>query len=441
MKIPQGYELRDFQVPGVEHLIGGRHKLLLDDMGLGKTVQSIVAFNTLGAKSVLIHCPPAVKWGWAKEIEEWSVGKYRVDVVEGMFHEFDPKAHITICPYNLLDSGSNRMNILRGKYAVGIADEIQFLKEGSSNRTANVFGRRPGRAGPRITGTFSRCYYRWGLTGTLMLNRPVELFYVLRTMGAEYVPEKYLNYIKYANRFCGRYKTLRGWDVKGATNLDELSSLLFDSGFALRRTKKEVLKDLPPCIIKLLPVKNGTVGAETINKVDLKAPKLGISAGEMATLRKDTALEKLKECVTYIKEQLESHEKIVIFCWTREIVSSIMRELKQYKPVDYYGATTTARKEINKKAFIEEEEVRLFVANISSAGTGLNGLQHVCSKAIFVESDWTPSGTSQAVARLERMGQEENVSVDILFAQGTLEEYILRKAFDKEKRIDKLMRH
>lgn len=432
IRVPEGLELRgEFQPTGVRHLMDGRRKLLLDDMGLGKTAQTIVAFSSLGAKSVLIHCPPAVRYSWAEEIKRWSVHNYTIDIVVGTMHKVNPKANIVICPYNLLDSPFVLDQIRSRSFGVGVADEIHFLKNGKSNRTEHVLKKK---------GTFTKCRYVWGLSGSIMPNRPIELYYIFHSMGKKFIPKKYQGYWNFTRRYCSRFRDLRGWNVSGASNLEELSSALFDSGFALRRMKADVLKDLPSCTERILPVIHGNVGAKEMGRVDLSCSNLGLAAGEISELRRLTALEKQKPCLDYVSEKLMSHEKVLVFCWTREIVQEAMKYLKVYNPVDYYGATTPARKEANKKKFMEDPDCRVMVANISSAGTGLDGLQKACSYAVFIEIAWTPAEINQAIARLHRMGQAYPVMADLLVAKGGIEEYILKRVFEKKDNIDILLR-
>ena len=117
-----------------------------------------------------------------------------------------------------------------------------------------------------------------------------------------------------------------------------------------------------------------------------------------------------------------------------------MSALAKYNPVDYYGKTSAKKKEENRRRFIEDPNCRVIILNIVSGGTGLDGLQKVCSRVIFFESDWTPAGNDQAIARVERMGQTSPVLVDMLMALGGIEEYIFRKVIAKRKNINILMR-
>ena len=65
---------------------------------------------------------------------------------------------------------------------------------------------------------------------------------------------------------------------------------------------------------------------------------------------------------------------------------------------------------------------RLLVCNIQAAGTGMDGLQQVCSNMFFVEYPDRYTDIEQTVARLERMGQTMPVTITYLMANGTVDE-------------------
>ena len=73
------------------------------------------------------------------------------------------------------------------------------------------------------------------------------------------------------------------------------------------------------------------------------------------------------------------------------------------------------------KAFEKFPEVRVFLGQRQAAGTGINGLQRVCSTAVVAEPSWTPGETDQLIGRLDRIGQADDlVTAYIMYAKGTL---------------------
>jgi SWI/SNF-related matrix-associated actin-dependent regulator 1 of chromatin subfamily A len=418
--------IRDYQTKGVQFLLGGQRKLLLDDQGIGKTAQSVVAFSSLGAKKVLILCPSATRYGWEEEVKKWDTRGYRTHVMTRTSEWIPEGAQVVIVSYSLVNSKMILDQLKRTRWVVTVADEIHFLKNSKAQRTKNILGRG---------GVISKSVYFWGLSGTLMPNTPIDLWQCFRSMGKAHLPEKARDYNGFTRIFCNRYKTRFGWDVSGAKNLPLLNKCLFDSGFALRRTKEQVLKELPEKTYRLLPMENSADSpaeikwGDTIRK--LNPINLGLGAGELAEARKDLSMEKLDATLQYIKS-IET--PVVVFGWHREFLEALHDETDS---VIYYGSMSPTQKEEAKRQFTEGV-VKIFIANIQSAGTGLNGLQHVSSHAIFAESPWTWAEIEQAADRLHRMGQKNPVLVDILCMRGGIEEYILKAVVKKQGYFNKV---
>lgn len=417
---PKSMKLRNYQRAGVYHLIENQRALLLDTMGLGKSAQSIVAFNSLGAKRVLILCPSATRYGWEEEVKAWDTRGYRTHVMTRESEWIPEGANVVIVSYSLVNSKMILDQLKRIRWVVTIADEIHFLKNSKAQRTKNILGRG---------GVIGKSVYFWGLSGTLMPNTPIDLWQVFRSMGKKHLPQKAQDYNGFTRIFCNRYKTPWGWNVSGAKNLDVLNKCLFDSGFALRRTKEKVLKELPAKTYRLLPMEGDADSpaeikwGETIRK--LNPIKLGLGAGEIAEARKDLSIEKLEATVQYVQSV---DQPLVVFGWHREFLEAIHEATDS---VLYYGSMSPSAKEEAKKKFIRGK-AQVFIANIQSAGTGLNGLQKRSCHAIFAEPPWTWAEIEQAADRLHRMGQTQPVLVDILCMRGGVEEYILRAVTKKQ---------
>lgn len=429
MRVPDGLQLREYQKIGVNHLLSGQKKLLLDDMGLGKTAQSVVAFNTLGAKRVLITCPPAVKYGWQRECLQWSVKDYSVQVIEGGLHSIEHHdSMIVICPYSLISRSRNIVDQLKSiKWSVTVADEIHKCKSMDAKLTKAMMS---------SSGVIGNSVYFWGLSGTLMPNTPKDLIVPFLTMGKKYLG-KYDDWFRFTGRYCQRFKSGYGWDVSGASHLDELSRKLFATGFALQRFKDEVAHELPGKQYQLLPIKGDTLNVEAkdlIKKSDINSETLGLSAGELASLRRYVGEAKCRASFEYIMELLDnSADKLVVFGWHKSVISSLAKwlEEKDIEYVTYTGSMTPAQKEQARRDFIEGD-ARVFLSNITSGGTGLDGLQHVCSHAVFVENPWTYTDIAQASDRLDRIGQSNKVNIDILVLQDQIDHYIMDKVLTKE---------
>jgi len=380
----------------------------MDDPGLGKTAQTVVAFDSLGAQSIVIVCPPAVKTMWEDQVPFWSKTKRRIHVVMHM-HEWIPdEAQVVILGYSNLLSPMILDQLLARRWAVGVADEIHFCSNPDAKRTKALLGTK---------GLWTKCGFFWGLTGTPMTNTPVDLYPLAATIGRK-VFKSESKWYWFTKRYCGRYKTRFGYVCKGATNQAQLRKKLFDSGMCLRRLKSDVLDELPDRQYRIIRLNNTGRKEITWNK-ELKVSEFGqvetsASAAEIAQLRFELGWEKVSFLIDYASEVLNQREKIIIFTWHRKVTESLAFELymRGYETCTYYGSMTPKAKEKSKRSFTHGSS-RVFIANIASAGTGIDGLQHVCDYAIYAELPWTFVEIMQSTDRIWRIGQTKNVISDL----------------------------
>lgn len=133
-------------------------------------------------------------------------------------------------------------------------------------------------------------------------------------------------------------------------------------------------------------------------------------------------------------------EKIVIWCKYTHEIKSIATELKkeygQDSVVEFYGEIKRKQRVANAEKF--KKSARFFVANKTCAGYGLN-LQF-CSYAIYYSNDWDWATRTQSEDRIHRMGQENNVHIIDICANGTLDERILRCLHRKENLVESFKR-
>lgn len=423
-------KLRPYQEEGVKHLMTNTRALLLDDQGIGKTAQSVVAFNRLGPKKVLIVCPSATRYGWQDECERWGTRNYKTHVMTKTNEWVDESAQVIIVSYSLLNSPMIKDQLIKQRWGVMVIDEIHFCKSTKAQRTQTVLG-------GRRKGIAQNAVYVWGLSGTPMTNSPIDLWPMFRSMGKQHLPEKARDYMGYTRIFCKRYKSRFGhWDVSGSANIPQLNQAMFGSGFALRRTKSEVLKELPDKQYRFISMEMKNDSAEiawgeTLLHADLAKSTLGLGAAELAEARKAIAEDKLDSIIEYVKS---IDTPLVVFGWHKEFLEKIADAVDGAL---YYGSMTPKQKEKSKHDFITGVK-RVFVANIQSAGTGLDGLQHRSAHGVFAEIPWTYAEIAQAADRLHRMGQKTSVTIDLMVLRGGIEEYILRTVLKKEKLISEL---
>jgi len=205
-----------FQKIGIAFLINNQHALLADEMGLGKTIQAIGGINELKAKSVLIVCPASLKLNWQAELAIWLEESLKVYIVEKRSAIIPKDADIIIVNYDIIDHSNIHYQLRDREYDIVICDEAHYMKNMKAARTKAMLNSK---------GLIRKGKYKWLLTGTPVLNRPMELFAILRVLAAQHL-EPYTSWTRYAYKFCGAFHDQWGFNTRGASNLDELNRRL-----------------------------------------------------------------------------------------------------------------------------------------------------------------------------------------------------------------------
>jgi SWI/SNF-related matrix-associated actin-dependent regulator 1 of chromatin subfamily A len=293
-----------------------------------------------------------------------------------------------------------------------------------------------------------RCTRVVALTGTPILNRPIELWPILQLVAPEYWDPAGLKsqqivgvgegagFFRYAKRYCDAKKEWHGrashWDFSGASNLPELQEKLRQSCM-VRRLKADVLTELPPKRRQVIALnRNGSADAadaewEALGDAraeleaygDIEKMKKGIAFEDISRARKDLAISKVDAVIEHVRECFESSDKIILFAHHHEVIGRLQDELRDYNPAVITGLTPAALRQGEVEKFQENPECRLFIGSIGAAGVGIT--LTASSHVIFAEIDWTPAMMSQAEDRAHRIGQLESVLVQVLVVEGSLD--------------------
>ena len=402
--------------------------LLADEMGLGKTIQAIQAINECRPETALIVCPASLKLNWKTELEQWLDYQVSVSIPKSP-EKFNPD-HINIINYASLKKFAAILKPI--KFDLVIFDESHYLKSPKANRTKLCFGCK------KVINSRKRIF----LTGTPILNRPIELFPLLKDCGIE------TNWQRYVKTFCdakerlvytpkGRVNVL---DISGSSNEEKLQKIL-RSTIMIRRLKKDVLTQLPEKIqqIVFLP-ENGSIANVKKERLEfaetLKNPNLALAISNLSEIRQENALRKIKFAKEYIDNLLEQKSKVVIFAWHKVVIDNLLEELKGYDPVSITGST---KLEDRQKAVDEFQngKCRVIIGNIKAMGQGLT--LHAAGDVVFLEMDWTPGNNTQAEDRIHRIGQTELCHIHYLVYAETVDAYIAKKVAGKKKVIEKIL--
>jgi SWI/SNF-related matrix-associated actin-dependent regulator 1 of chromatin subfamily A len=422
-------DLYPFQKEGTSFIKSlGFNGVIGDEPGLGKTAQSLACLADLHhnkkAFPAIVICPASIKLQWQEEINAWlDIDKLRTTVLYGK----NPKPHliqesdIYIINFDIIFYWRNLLKKIKPQTV--IPDELHKI----SNPTAQ-----------RTKGSLTLCNTAenniW-LSGTLFGGNVERLWILIK----HFLPRAYSG----VGRFRQRYMNIefnphtRRMHYSGAKNTQELYKLL-NNNIMIRRKMSDVIEELPDSNHIIVPME--TIHQEKVKKETTKLLKRTKSANtkieaiaDITNFMKYIATEKIQACILWIKDFLESGQKLIAFTYNRVITETIYNEFKS-QAVLIYGSTPAAQRERAKNAFNENPNTRLLVANYKSAGEGLN-LQHACHNAAFVQLPTTPDVMIQCERRIHRMMQKSNkVNFWMLVAKNSLD-YEYAKKLDERMKI------
>ena len=384
----------------------------------------------------LVVCPASVKYNWFLKWLEIVGPQRTISVIESEVTKKRPRVwntDVVIINYDIIGTKKGKgstvkfSELLSIKWKMFIFDEAHFLKEESSQRS------RVARMITRKSNSIIQM-----LTGTATMSKPSELWNLLVILKIDHlIADSWETYIQ---KYCNGFKDKFGWQFSGATNLLELNKLLRDVGY-LRREKRDVLTELPPTekIVLEVPITNhkdiklaqenfleylyeakGEEAVETAMSAE-SLVKLGI-------LRRLAIDGKMKSIEQFLRDWKSSKVKLLIFGIHREPLEYLS---DKFKSELLAGGVTAIKKQSIIEDWIKNDEPFLF-ANISSAGTGVDGLQKVCSNMLVIELPWRPSDLEQLVARIDRSGQVDPPTIRFMLSQDTIDKQMWKMLEEKE---------
>lgn len=461
---PNGLSYLPFQKAGIAYALGRPAVLIGDEMGLGKSVMSVGIMNaTPGLKRALIICPASLRLNWKREIEKWLTHDLTVGVAQGKHW---PDADIVVRNYDILKNFADELD---REWDVLVVDECHYLKNPKAKRTKAVLGYWDAKAKRAIPGI--EAARRVFLTGTPIVNRPIELWPLLKALDPQGLGRGWKSYVE---RYCNGHQKKAGrrgpivWDVSGASNLPELQDRLRET-LMVRRLKADVLTELPSKRRQVIELPaNGAARTlkaeqkawaatqaeleglraavelakasddEADHKAAIKALREGERAAftEMSKLRHETALAKVPYVVEHL---LNATDKVVCFAHHKDVIKAIVEALHEAdeKVVVVTGDTPMKARQDAVDSFQHDSSVRFFIGNIQAAGVGLT--LTAASHVVFAELDWVPGNMSQAEDRCHRIGQTDSVLAQHLVLEGSLDAHIAKVLVEKQEVIDKAL--
>lgn len=434
--VPLQRKLFPYQSNGVAYALQKKQVIVGDQPGLGKTGQAIATMVAANCKCILVICPATLRENWKREWKIWT-GKDAMimsDRTKTTWPQFYKVGiiNVFICNYESLkkyfvekidehkgEDGKKkplRLNHIHFRATIDlfdavIIDEVHRCKDGRTQTSKFVMGITKGKE------------YVLGLTGTPVVNKPIDLIPQLHIIGKLNVFGGYKGFV---DRYCQGFNQ--------ASNLKELNYLMHKHCF-YRREKTEVLKDLPDKLRNIFrcEIENRAEyqKAET-RLIDYLRENLQKSEGEITTalrgetmvligiLKKISARGKINEMIEHVREVVEAGEKIVVFAWHKEIV----HELKSAIPgaVTVVGDDSMEQRQRAVDSFQNNPKTQVIICNIKSGGVGIT--LTASSRVAFIELPWHPADAEQCEDRCHRIGQKNSVQCSYFLGHNTIDEYI-----------------
>lgn len=445
---PTGLDYMPFQKAGIRFALDKKNVLIADEMGLGKTIQAIGIINADSAiKTALIICPKSLKLNWQRELSRWLTRDLTVGVVNGTW----PATDIVIVNYEGL--GKWQDQIAARTWGACIADEAHLCKNKNAQRSKNMKSIKTIR--------------KIRLTGTPIVNRPVELWNIIEDLDSE----QFGNFWSFTKRYTNAYNNGYGWDFSGANNLDELQSRLRET-IMVRRLKSDVLTELPAKIRQVIEleaetaeqkkavrkesnfqedsdtrmaglraaVELGKAESDEIYKTAVAALRdaMQVDFTEMSKLRHETALSKVAAVVAHVAACLEDNDnKIIIAAHHRDVVEQLASGLAEFRPVVLVGGMTEIERQNSVDTFQKNPDCRVFIGGIMAAGVGIT--LTASSQVVFAELDWVPGNITQMEDRAHRIGQTMPVLVQHIVLADSIDAHMAKVLIEKQAVIEQAL--
>lgn len=449
------------QIEGVIYGIEHPSWLLGDQQGLGKTKQMIDLAvwkkRHLGIKHCLIICcVNNLKYNWLNEVKIHSNESACVLGVKKKGREPSMQDRIDHLKYGpteffwITNIESLRVKkdgrfykselvdilnsyLMSGDIGMIVVDEIHKCKNSTSAQ---------GRGLLQLKGA-----NRVGLSGTLLVSKPLDLYTPLKFIGAinksQYQFDRYYSSTDYFG------------NIVGYQHLDELQ-VLMDMNM-LRRTKD--LLDLPPKLEKIEYIELNKDERKLYNAIEqdirqeiktdanlIKSPASVLA--KLTRLRqvsthtglvsdKVIASSKFERLRDILEEAKDNGEKVIVFTMFRKLAELAIEEFKEYNPYHIWGQMNQIELMEQVNRFQTPDRFGVLFGVIQAAGTGIT--LNAASIVVFLDLPWDRATMEQAEDRAHRIGTKKTVTCIRLISKDTYDERVWRKVLSKGKMSDALI--
>ena len=417
-------KLRDYQKTGFRWLRYlyevGFGACLADDMGLGKTIQTITFLQSIytGKEKILIVCPVSILSNWSAEFEKFS--DLKSEIYYGGERKLSDDCNIIITSYGILRKEINT-TFNKIDFNVFIMDEIQNLKNMKSLGS--------------MAARMIKAKFRIGLTGTPVENNILEFYNILDLCLPGIWP-----------RYFSNYGQLEDFDKRYIKELIR--------PFVLRRTKTQVLNDLPEkednyIYLEFSPEERQNYDSY-LKEIQSKILSSNNQNRYIEFLKGIMQLRKLclwqmhkarSTKIEYLFESLRqimaSGHKALIFSqftsFLDQIQEVVIEKNWKFSRIDGKMSYKKRKKEINH---FDQGDTDVFLISLKAGGLGLN--LTAASYVFIMDPWWNPTLEEQAIDRAYRIGQKNKVCVFRPIVKNTIEEKVLLLQDEKRKLFNEL---
>ncbi len=403
-----------YQYEGIAFLYPRHAAILADEMGLGKTMQAITAIRLLlhagEVRSVLLVCPKPLVSNWEREFAQWAP-EVPVTSIAGPQHRRHwqwqlPDVPVRIANYELLLRDRELLLEQGQEFDLVVLDESQRIKNRASNISSIVRQLRRSRS--------------WAITGTPVENSAEDLV--------------------------GIFEFVSPGTINDQMKLRRMGRLA--SNYVLRRTKSQVLDDMPPCLIQDTPIDLLPEQQETYRMAEedgvLRLTRMGDAASIQHVFELVLRLKqicnfdpatghsaKLERLEADLDEIASSGQKAIVFSQWVATLTELRSRLKRFGPLEYHGRIPPGKRDNVIQRFREDPDAHVLLISYGAGGVGLN-LQFASYVFLF-DRWWNPAVEDQAINRAHRIGTSRAVNVARFVSLSTIEERIDQVLRDKRE--------
>lgn len=426
-----------YQDTASEELRKRKNALLFFDTGTGKTRTSLSALSHLSKDqdAMIVVGEGNLSQGWKKQAEQYfkelakrmvilnngaSIPK-RIEAIEKA-----EKGSVFIVNIESVRNKAFVTAVNRRGVAVVILDECQYIIGTGAQQTAGMHD--------------IQSEYRWALSATPIKNSPLEwhsLLAWLRVVRLKDMLTRFREHYSYAVR-----NKFGGWDYTSFRNEEDMEDLKNLISLRVEKTglelpDKKVIDLVLPQDEELKKVLNRIRAEKSKEWVDLDI-KIGNEVHHAENLPTLFYLERLATAISNekIKVLRKQTEEPMIVVSRFKFPIDYIQALFPDEAVLYHGDIPKEQREENLDAFITGKK-RILLMTRKSGGTGLDGLQEVCSKMFFLDAPDNKADFIQCSDRVHRIRQKQEVEIYLLKVEDSLDTYAWEHLDEKERWVDR----